>query len=109
MTEPAKVYIASYLKKHQAKAMRLTVKKSGCSGFKYDIVATDVMNENDRVFQENDAVVVISSDDLLYYAGTEIDYIQDGLNKKMVFNNPLAQNVCGCGESFNLATPDDIN
>ncbi|MBX9704638.1 MAG: iron-sulfur cluster assembly accessory protein [Gammaproteobacteria bacterium] len=102
MTPSAVEHIEHYLKKHDAKAMRLTVKKSGCSGLKYDIVAVNEIHADDKVFTENNAVVVISSSDLLYYAGTELDYIQEGLNKKLIFNNPLAQNVCGCGESFNL-------
>lgn len=102
MTDSAIAHIETYLKKHDAKAMRLTVKKSGCSGFKYKIVAVNEINDNDKTFQQGEAIVVISKDDLLYYAGTELDLVQEGLNKKLVFNNPLAENVCGCGESFNL-------
>ncbi len=102
LTAAAVKHVEDYLHRHQAKAMRLTVKKSGCSGFKYDIVAINKINEDDQTFQQQAAVVVISKADLLYYAGTELDYVQEGINKKLVFNNPLAQNVCGCGESFNL-------
>jgi len=102
MTPAAVEHIESYLAKNRAKAMRLTVKASGCSGYKYDIVAVNEINADDKEFTKGNAVVVISKADLLYYAGTELDYIQEGLNKKLVFNNPLAQNVCGCGESFNL-------
>lgn len=106
MTSAAEKHIEHYLQKHDAIAMRLTVKKSGCSGFKYDIVAVNEIGDDDKVFEQNQAKVVISKKDLLYYAGTELDYIQEGLNKKLVFNNPRAQNVCGCGESFNIAQPD---
>jgi iron-sulfur cluster assembly accessory protein len=106
MTPAAQKHIEQYLQKHTALAMRLTVKKSGCSGFKYDIVAVQAITDDDQVFEENQAKVVISKKDLLYYAGTELDYIQDGLNKKLVFKNPRAQNVCGCGESFNIKQAD---
>ncbi len=102
MTPDAIRHIEHYLIKHNAKAMRLTVKESGCSGYKYDIVAVNDIDSEDTTFVNNHAVVVISKKDLLYYAGTEIDYVQEGINKKLVFNNPRAQNVCGCGESFNL-------
>tara|TARA_R110000868_G_scaffold362686_1_gene624869 strand:+ start:12315 stop:12671 length:357 start_codon:yes stop_codon:yes gene_type:complete len=103
MTDTAVKHIKKYVAKHdQGKAMRLGVNKSGCSGLKYEIgIATDIAAD-DKVYDNNGACVIVAKDDLIYVVGTELDYIQEGLNWKLVFNNPNAQNSCGCGESFNL-------
>jgi Fe-S cluster assembly iron-binding protein IscA len=34
--------------------------------------------------------------------GTEVDYATEGLNSTIKFNNPNAQDLCGCGESFSV-------
>lgn len=102
MTTAAAQYIETYLKKQQAKALRLTVKKSGCSGLSYETLTVSEFNEDDEIFAEDNAVIVVAKADLIYYAGTVVDYVQEGLNKKLVFNNPLAENVCGCGQSFQV-------
>ncbi|VEA35239.1 Iron binding protein SufA for iron-sulfur cluster assembly [Salmonella enterica subsp. enterica] len=38
----------------------------------------------------------------LLFDGTEVDYVQEGLNQLFKFHNPKAQNECGCGESFGV-------
>lgn len=103
MTQTAVRHIKKYVaKQDDGKAMRLAVKKSGCSGLRYDVSIAHHINDDDVLFEHDGASVVIQQQDLFYYVGTEIDYIQEGLNWKLVFNNPNAQNACGCGESFNL-------
>jgi iron-sulfur cluster assembly protein len=39
---------------------------------------------------------------LRYLAGTEMDYVREGLNAGFRFNNPNVEDTCGCGESFNV-------
>jgi len=39
---------------------------------------------------------------LRYLAGTELDYVREGLNEGFRFNNPNVSETCGCGESFNI-------
>jgi Fe-S cluster assembly iron-binding protein IscA len=34
--------------------------------------------------------------------GTTVDYVREGLNFLLKFENPNAQDHCGCGESFNI-------
>jgi iron-sulfur cluster assembly protein len=34
---------------------------------------------------------------------TEIDYVKEGVNGVVRFNNPNAVNECGCGESFSVS------
>ena len=35
--------------------------------------------------------------------GTQIDYVQEGLNQTFKFSNPKAEAHCGCGESFAIS------
>lgn len=34
--------------------------------------------------------------------GTQLDYKQEGINSGFQFENPLAGDTCGCGESFTM-------
>ena len=88
-----------------AKAVRLSVKESGCTGFMYvvDMVSEGV--EGDLHYTlDNGVELYVDSQHLAILSGTEIDLVQEGVNRQLRFNNPNAQDYCGCGESFNVAT-----
>lgn len=85
-------------------ALRLGVKKSGCSGFAYSFDYADEVREDDQLFESHDARVVVQRDQLSSIDGSEIDFIQEGLNSSFKFRNPNIDNTCGCGESFSLKT-----
>ncbi len=83
-------------------ALRVEVKKGGCSGLSYKMNFDNVSRDGDQVFESNGERVVVDSQSLLYLAGMELDY-SGGLNGKgFVFNNPNASKNCGCGSSFNV-------
>ncbi|MAA71931.1 MAG: iron-sulfur cluster assembly accessory protein [Bermanella sp.] len=104
MTEKALAYARKQLSSNdQAKGIVLGVKKSGCSGFKYDLQLLTELNGNEKVFQPaEDVTLYVTAEALPYVNGTEIDYTTEGLNSMMKFNNPNAKDECGCGESFNV-------
>lgn len=81
---------------------RLAVKDAGCNSKKYVTDYVTTANSNDISYQEHGITLFINKNDLLYLAGTEIDYIQDGINKILKYNNPNVSSECGCGESFNI-------
>ena len=88
-------------KRPEAAGIRLAVKKSGCSGYKYDIEWVEAIADDDRVFTPaDDLKLVVRNDDLPIVNGTEIDFIKEGLNAMFAFRNPNATAECGCGESF---------
>jgi iron-sulfur cluster assembly protein len=104
LTEAAEHRIITYLSAHQHNALRLSVKKTGCSGLSYVI---DYVNEP----EETDVIVPIATTPYLiciekksypYLKGIEMDYVKQGLNQKFVFNNPNQTGQCGCGESFTV-------
>jgi len=104
MTEKAIDYARKQLASDSsAKGIVLGVKKSGCSGFKYDLQLMRDVEGNEKTFQvADDVTLYVTVEALPYVNGTEIDYTTQGLNSTMVFNNPNAKDECGCGESFSV-------
>ncbi|WP_292976115.1 iron-sulfur cluster assembly accessory protein [Nitrosomonas sp.] len=105
LTERAARQIRHQLdKRGKGIALRLGVKKSGCSGFAYSFDYADDMLDDDQLFESNDAKVIVKRDQLSFIDGSEIDFVQEGLNSSFKFSNPNIDNTCGCGESFSLKT-----
>jgi iron-sulfur cluster assembly accessory protein len=82
--------------------LRLGVKSSGCSGWKYDISLTESVNDGDIAVQIDDVTVYIDSASIEFVKGTQIDFVREGLNRTFRFNNPNIESECGCGESFSI-------
>lgn len=91
------------LEKTGLQAIRLTLKVSGCTGYKYVIeeVASGEANDID-VTLENGVHFYVDPQKIDAVRGMEIDYVQQGLNRNLVLNNPNVTNACGCGESFSV-------
>lgn len=104
MTDAAINHVRKQLIKNpEMKGIRLGVKKSGCSGFKYDIEFVTAASEGDQVINVADDVqLFIAADAAAFVRGTEIDFTKEGLNSTIKFNNPNAKDLCGCGESFSV-------
>ena len=83
-----------------AVGLRCGVKKSGCSGFAYVIDVTTEIRDDDRIFEQGGVQLRVDAGSLEHVDGTEIDYVQSGLNSNFVFRNPRLVGECGCGESF---------
>ena len=85
-------------------AIRIGVKKAGCSGFEYffEFVDAKLTNTTDFIFDDGNIKIYVDQDSLDYLRGTLVDYSEDGLNNGIKFENPNAKAVCGCGESFTI-------
>jgi len=82
--------------------IRVGVEGGGCSGLMYQLKFDNIINEDDKEFEDNGIKVVMDKKSVLYLVGTTLDY-SGGLNGKgFVFSNPNAARTCGCGESFSL-------
>ena len=44
--------------------------------------------------------VAVDALSLPYLQGASVDLVQEGLARRLRFDNPNAQQRCGCGESF---------
>lgn len=102
MTDAAIEHISKQLAQmSDAKGIRLGLKKSGCSGFKYELDFVNETPEADQVIKINDTLTLFIPQDAVAVLGeTVIDYTTEGLNSSIKFLNPKAKDLCGCGESF---------
>lgn len=105
MTIDARRHVAKQLARENAQGLRLGVTESGCNGHMYELDYLATLPPSDtRRFEFDDGVVVfVAEADWPLVAGTEIDYVTEGLNSALKFKNPNAESQCGCGESFSLA------
>ena len=103
LTDRAAEHVKNFLAKQgKGIALRIGIKPTGCSGYQYVVEAAEQINDQDQVFESNGVKVVTDPLSLRYLAGTELDYVREGLNAGFKFNNPNVQDTCGCGESFNV-------
>jgi iron-sulfur cluster assembly protein len=89
--------------------LRFGVKKSGCSGWAYVVDMTSERKDGDSVFESHGVQVFVDAQSLAEVDGTEIDFIQTGLNHHFVFRNPRVTGECGCGESFTTAPEAEMH
>ena len=83
-------------------ALRVHVKDGGCSGMRYELIFDDERRENDDEFDQFGLTVRVDAESAQYLEGVRIDF-SDNLNDAgFKINNPAAETVCGCGESFAL-------
>lgn len=108
LTNAATQHIKSMLDKEQhAIGFRLSIKKTGCSGFAYVPSIIDAVTADDIHFMTDDQLAVyIDPSCAEFVKGLVIDYVVDlgaGIKqKRLVFMNPNEKNRCGCGESFTV-------
>ena len=103
LTESAARHINSQIaKRGSGMALRLGVKRVGCSGLAYTFDIADQVGAGDHLFESHDARVVIDADSLPYLDGSVVDFVREGLKETFKFDNPNIKNTCGCGESFGV-------
>ncbi|MBK1720943.1 HesB/IscA family protein [Thiocystis violacea] len=104
LTEAAARHVARMLEKRgQGLGLRVGTKKSGCSGFAYEVDYADALDGGDQVFESHGVKVVVDAQSMERIDGMEIDFVTSNLlNQGFEFNNPRAKDQCGCGESFSV-------
>lgn len=103
LTSAAADRVRSFLgRRGHGVGLRLSVKKTGCSGFAYVVNYADAVGADDVVFEEQGVKVIVDRDSLGYIDGTEVDFVKQGLNEAFRFRNPNVKGECGCGESFTV-------
>jgi iron-sulfur cluster assembly protein len=103
LTSAAADRVRSFLgRRGHGVGLRLSVKKTGCSGFAYVVNYADEIGADDVVFEEQGVKVIVDRASLGYIDGTEVDFVKQGLNEAFRFRNPNVKGECGCGESFTV-------
>jgi iron-sulfur cluster assembly accessory protein len=103
MTATAEQQARREIAREQALGLRLAVKPSGCSGYKYVLEYVKQAEDDDHQVRIADGVVLfVDAKSLPLVKGTEIDYVTEGVNRFFRFRNPNSEGECGCGESFSV-------
>ena len=103
LTSSAADRVRSFLgRRGHGVGLRLSVKKTGCSGFAYVVNYADDIAADDVVFEDRGVKVIVDRDSLGFIDGTEVDFVKQGLNEAFRFRNPNVKGECGCGESFTV-------
>lgn len=104
VTPAALEHFRRQLGSEAGKSVRLSVKKSGCTGFMYVIDMVEQGADSDLHYRLDEQVeLLIDRDSLNVLSGTEIDLVKEGINRQIRFINPNVKDQCGCGESFSVS------
>lgn len=103
VTDSAMKHFKRILGNDSDKKIRLSTKVSGCSGYAYVLEPVDAGKDDDVSIELADGMtLLIALDASEIVRHTEIDYVVQGINGEIRFNNPNVVSECGCGESFNV-------
>ncbi|KPV40473.1 iron-sulfur cluster assembly protein [Thiohalorhabdus denitrificans] len=103
ITERAADQIQNQLaKRGSGIGIRVGVRKSGCSGYMYNLEYVDEPKAEDLLYEAHGAKVFVDPEVVSLIEGTEMDYVNEGLQAMFRFNNPNVTAECGCGESFSV-------
>ncbi|GGD03305.1 HesB/IscA family protein [Halopseudomonas salina] len=103
VTPAALEHFRHQLATQPGRSVRLSVKKSGCTGFMYVIDMVEEGAESDLHYRLDDQIeLFVDSESLPVLSGTQIDLVKEGINKQIRFVNPNVVDQCGCGESFSV-------
>lgn len=105
LTHAACHYIRSLMKKRAGELLfRISIKKTGCSGYMYQLEIIDSPRKGDvPVKTASGLTILVDSRYIHMIDGTLIDYVKKDLGQhQLQFNNPNVIGACGCGESFHL-------
>lgn len=101
LTPEALERVKSFLGEQPEKVgLRFAVRKTGCSGWAYEIDLSSAVGADDAVFEQGGIKVIVPKASLPLLDGTEIDFVREGLGSRFAFRNPNVKGECGCGESF---------
>jgi iron-sulfur cluster assembly protein len=104
LTSAAAEHVARMIEKRgHGMGLRIGTKKSGCSGFAYEVNYADEIESEDTVFESHGVKVVVDKTSLGRIDGMEVDFVRGSLlNQGFEFRNPNVKSTCGCGESFGV-------
>lgn len=103
MSDSARRQALKEIERNHAAGLRVAVKPSGCSGYKYVLdYVTEPSAEDISIELEGGVTLYVDAHSMPLVKGAEIDYVTEGVNQFFKFSNPNSQGECGCGESFSV-------
>ena len=108
ISNSAQTYIKQMIEQNQGLGFRISIKKTGCSGYAYAPSIVEQINSTDQLIDMSGLKIFIDSKWVALLQGVQVDYVEEnkaGLKqRRLVFVNPNEANRCGCGESFHLGS-----
>ena len=102
-TEQALVFFHKQSVKNKLLYWVISMRKVGCSGYQYSVTWQD--NPYGHVTSMGEWFVCIDPQWEHILKQVTVDVQSDALGqKKVVYRNPLTSSMCGCGESFMIAS-----
>ena len=86
----------------QYQGVRVGVTNGGCAGMSYTMDYAAEAKPFEEVMEDKGVKVFIDPKAILFLIGTELDFVQEKLGARFVFNNPNQTSACGCGESVSI-------
>lgn len=83
----------------QYAGVRVGVTNGGCAGMSYTMDYASEAKPFEEVMEDKGVKIFIDPKAILFLIGTELDFVQEKLGSRFVFNNPNQTSACGCGES----------
>ena len=103
VTPEAARHLKNQVENKGKRAVRISVRESGCTGYMYVMEEVDSHQDSDiSVALENGIRVFVAADSVGVLRGTRLDYVKEGINQTLKFLNPNVTTACGCGESFSI-------
>ena len=109
LTKNAIKHLVKLKNKNNCKYILFSAKGGGCNGFGYNIEPTndepEKLDEIVNIYDDmtnTDLSIQVCGRSVFYLLGTEIDWKEDFMGARFVFDNPQAKSKCGCGTSFSI-------
>ena len=88
LTPNAVKHIRALLDQPEPKLIKVGVRNRGCSGLTYHLEYVEKPGMFDEEVEQDGVKVLIDSKALFSIIGSEMDWVEDKLNQRFVFNNP---------------------
>jgi iron-sulfur cluster assembly protein len=102
LTPAAADRVRQFMAREGGVGLRIDVRRTGCSGWAYEVDIAHDTDETDHVFEDEGVKVVVSDKAMGMVSGTTVDFVHEGLIREFRFRNPNVTGECGCGESFTV-------
>ena len=109
LTEAAAARIAQIMAGADGKyvGVRVGVTNGGCAGMSYTMDYAQEAKPFEEVMEDKGVKIFIDPKAILFLIGTELDFVQEKLGARFMFNNPNQTSACGCGESVQITPAQD--